>query len=237
MTLGPKESGRRSTSSRAGREGGGFDFTLHMRRLCDDLVARLPELSHVDMHRVGIRFCQARKAVMHGLHASLTPMRFEGGELFSRRRGGTWTVERLYDSSGRELLYLLSFYLPRFLERPFGEKLATVVHELWHVGPRFDGDLRRHPGRCYAHSHSQQEYDGFVRQLAEKWLSLGPAAEVFAFLRFDFRQLEQQHGRVFGQRISTPKMIRASDASTSDRGVWPQRAAPSAVVASAGDFD
>ena len=187
----------------------GFNFTLHMRRLCENLAARLPELAHIDMSQVGIRFCQTRKAVPHGLHASLTPLRFAGGELYSHRRSGTWTVERLYDTSGRELLYLLSFYLPRYLERPFAEKLATVIHELWHIGPAFDGDLRRHPGRCYAHSHSQQQYDAHVGRLAEKWQTQ-VASESCEFLRHTFGELVREHGRVFGQKIATPKLVRAS---------------------------
>jgi hypothetical protein len=197
-------------AARASRhEQGGLNFTLHMRQLCSDLAARLPELHHIDMSRMAIRFCQARKPVRHGLHASLTPLRFEGGELYSRRRGRTWTVQRLYDGAGREMLYLLSFYLPRFLERPFEAKLSTVVHELWHVSTNFDGDLRRHPGRCYAHSHSQKQYDALMDSLAHKWLSLGPPSELYYFLQQDFRQLQQQFGRIYGQKLPTPKLLRA----------------------------
>ena len=77
----------------------GFNFTLHMRALCSDLAARLPELAHVEDRRVAIRFCQARKAVGHGVHATLTPLRFKEGQLTSKRHGRTWTVERLYDAS------------------------------------------------------------------------------------------------------------------------------------------
>jgi predicted metallopeptidase len=198
-------------TSRSGKQAaGGFNFTQHMRSLCVDLTARLPELSHVDMSRVAIRFCQARVYSRHGIYASLTPMRFAGGQLVSQRRGRAWTVERLFDDAGREMLYLLSFYLPRFLERPLAEKLETVVHELWHVGPAFDGDLRRHPGRCYAHTHSQKQYDALMAELARKWLDLEPPAEIYDFLRYDFRELEARHGRVFGQKIRTPRLLRAS---------------------------
>jgi predicted metallopeptidase len=189
---------------------GGFDFTAHMRALCADLAARLPELAHVDTSRVAIRFCQARRQTRHGLYASLTPMRFEQGALVSRRRGRTWSVERLYDDRGREMLYLLSFYLPRFLDRPFDDKLATVVHELWHINPEFNGDLRRHPGRCYAHGHCQKQYDALVGRLAEKWRSLDPPAAVYSFLRIDFRELTRRHGPIVGQVIRTPKLIPAS---------------------------
>ncbi len=187
----------------------GFNFTQHMRSLCCDLTARLPDLAHIDMGRVAIRFCQARVRSRHGIYASLTPLRFEGGELLTRRRGRTWTVERLFDDAGREMLYLLSFYLPRFMERPLPHKLSTVVHELWHIGPAFDGDLRRHPGRCYAHTHSQREYDARMDELARKWLALEPSPETYDFLRHDFRALEACYGRVYGQKIRTPRLLRA----------------------------
>lgn len=199
-----------SSGDNSGLPSAGFNFTAHMRRLCDDLCARLPQLGHIDMRKVAIRYCQARQATRHGMFASLTPMRFAGGELSSRRRGREWTVERLYDDAGREMLYLLSFYLPRFIEQPWGEKLSTVVHELWHIGPTFDGDLRRHDGRCYAHGHSQREYDAHVDQLAAQWLALGPPVEVHAFLQSDFHELARRHGWIIGQKIRTPKLIRAS---------------------------
>lgn len=192
---------------------GGFDFTLHMRRLCAQLAAQVAELSHVDIDRVAIRFCQARKPVRHGTQASLTPLRFDRGELVRRQRGRAWTIERLFGPDGREMLYLLSFYLPRFLERSFEEKLTTVVHELWHISPRFDGDFRRHEGRCWAHTHSQAQFDAHARALAMKWLSLSPPQDSYDFLRLTFRELAERHGRIIGQRIRTPRLVRASDAS------------------------
>ena len=42
----------------------------------------------------------------------------------------------------------MSFYLPRFCDQSLDEKLSTVMHELWHISPAFDGDIRRLPGRC-----------------------------------------------------------------------------------------
>ncbi len=186
---------------------GDFDFTQHMRRLCKDMCARTPELSHIDLSRVAIGYRQARKSVAYGLQATLTPMRFEGGGSVSVRDGGKWTIQRLYDGSGREMLYLLNFYLPRFLNHSFREKLTTVVHELWHISPNFDGDLRRHPGRCYAHSHSQKEYDAWAEQLALRWLSLDPEPRLYEFLKLSFKQLARRHGAVVGMKIPAPKLL------------------------------
>lgn len=184
-----------------------FDFTTQMRRLCGDMVRRLPELRHIDVSRVAISFCQTRKQVNHGMYASLTPMRFRGGRMHTFRRGRKWTVQRLYDRSGREMLYILSLYLPRFLDLPFRGKLTTVVHELWHIGPGFDGDLRRYGGRCFAHSASQKRYDAFVERMADDWLSYRPPQAVYEFLHHDFRELVARHGKVHGIKIPAPKLI------------------------------
>jgi predicted metallopeptidase len=187
---------------------GGFDFTLHVGRLCADIAARLPELRHIDMRKVAVRFCQIRKGVSHGTQASLTPLRFAHGERTTVRRGQTWTIQRVLDSSGQEMLYLLSFYLPRFLDRPLDDKLSTVFHELWHISPRFDGDVRRLPGRCYAHGANQQAFHAEMGPLVERWLALSPPEETYAFLRHDFRQLVERHGPVYGTKYPTPKLVR-----------------------------
>ncbi len=191
----------------------GFDFTLHMRILCSDMVARLEPLRHIDLDHVAIRFCQARRSSHYGIQASLTPMRFAGGSVETRNRGRRYTLERIHDPAGREMLYLLSFYLPRFLNRPFSDKLNIVIHELWHIGPEFSGDVRRHSGRCYAHTSSKKEYNAVVQRLTAEWLALDPPADVFAFLRFDFQSLARLHGPVFGARIPTPKLVPLSSLS------------------------
>lgn len=185
----------------------GLDFTAHMRRLCEDLSTRLSELAHIDVSRVAMRICQVRRRGLHGLQASLTPLRFTGGELETVRRGRRYTVERLYDADGREMLYLLSFYLPRFLNHSLEEKLATVCHELWHISPRFDGDLRRHEGRCYAHGPRESDYHAAMIDLARRWQALEPAGGLYAFLGGNFRQLLARYGRVYGTRIPTPRLI------------------------------
>ena len=75
----PASASCRSSPAATPIEPAGFDFTRHIRLLAADMVARLPELARIDLEQVAIRFCQARKAVRHGIQASLTPLRFAGG--------------------------------------------------------------------------------------------------------------------------------------------------------------
>ena len=186
----------------------GLDITARIGWLCADLAGRLPELHHVDPHAVAYSFSQSRKRSRFGLWASLTPMRFGGGALVEVRRGRRYTFQRLHDARGCEMLYIMTVYLPRFLNLSFREKLETIIHELWHISPEFNGDLRRHPGRCYVHSPSSQRYDAFVEELASRWLSLSPPQHVHDFLRLSFAELVRQYGGVYGTRIRHPKLVR-----------------------------
>jgi predicted metallopeptidase len=185
-----------------------FDFTTAMCRLCADISARLSEFQHIDVERIAFNICQTRRDVSHGMYASLTPLRFTGGAERRTVRGVSWAVEQICDEAGREYLYLLSFYLPRFQNSSLEEKLTTVFHELWHIAPEFNGDVRRHGGRCYAHGPSQQNYDARMMRLAQAWLACNPPHHLYDFLSLNFAELVAEHGRVLGTRWRTPRLVR-----------------------------
>jgi predicted metallopeptidase len=184
-----------------------FDFGLAIRRVCDDMIVRLPELAHIDMSRVAVGFSQTRKAIEHGLFASLTPLRFSGGAPTTIRRGRPHTIESVVGPSGLEMLYILNFYLPRFQNLDLHEKLITILHELWHISPDFNGDIRRHAGRYHAHSHSQKEYDQQMGLLADRWLAELPPEELWVFLREDFAGLAARYPAIVGLRIRRPRIL------------------------------
>ncbi|MFN9721147.1 MAG: hypothetical protein ACK58L_20815 [Planctomycetota bacterium] len=158
------------------------------------------------MAEVAVTFAQARSPVEWGVQARLTPLRFEGGARVQRRNGRIWTVQRVVHE-GRECLYLLTFLLPRFLNLSFDEKLVTVFHELFHISPHFDGDIRRFSGSCYVHTGSQKNYDRQMAVYAQEYLKLGAPESLLSFLRLDFADLQREMGDVVGLRISIPRLI------------------------------
>jgi predicted metallopeptidase len=171
------------------------------------MVCRIAELGHIDMTRVAVSFCQARKLGRFGIYATLTPLRFAGGQTQTIRRGRPWIIQRLYDAAGREMLYILSFYLPRYLDLPLREKLKTVVHELWHISPAFDGDLRRFGGRCHFHTSSKREYDAHAHRLVDDYLASAPDPALYEFLRDGYQALHARHGRIYGTKVPAPKLL------------------------------
>jgi hypothetical protein len=183
-----------------------FDFCGSVRRLCSDIARRCPELAHVDDRRILIGVTQARNACSHGLQARVTPLRFHDGRMTRERNGIVYQVQR-YFLNAEEFLYLLTFCLPRFLNQTFDDKFITIFHELYHISPLFNGDLRRHHGRYALHTHSQKCYDGHMSRLARDYLSSRPDSNLHSFLRLDFNQLAHRHGGVVGACVPRPKIV------------------------------
>jgi hypothetical protein len=203
----PLRDSRRAATGRSP----GFDYTAAVRTLCEALCRDLAELRHIEMSRMGVRICQTRRRGPYGVQATMTPLRFAGGATSTVRRGREWLIHPMpTDPAGRPYLYLFSLYVPRFVDLPAEEKLAVVVHELWHVAPQFDGDLRRFPGRYHAHGARCDRYHDEMRDLAARWPATRPAGAPSPadFLVGDFDSLRRRYGTIYGTRISTPRLWR-----------------------------
>jgi hypothetical protein len=183
-----------------------FDFSSHVRGLCADIVRHCPELKHIDVSRLMFAMTQARSGRRHGLQARVTPMRFHHGQLTRRRGGKLYQVQR-YFVDGREMLYLVTFCLPRFLDQDFDDKFITLFHELYHISPNFNGDLRRHAGRCTLHTQSKRLFDTHMAKLARAYLSNGSERRLHDFLRLNFAQLRHRHGSVVGIVVPRPRLL------------------------------
>ena len=189
-----------------------FDFCQHVRRLCADVVRHSAELRHIDVSRLLFGMTQARSGNAHGLQARVTPLRFRHGRLTRRRNGTLYQVQR-YFVDGREMLYLVTFCLPRFLDQDFDDKFVTLFHELYHISPAFEGDLRRHEGRCALHTHSKRGYDTHMAHLARAYLTNGADRSLHGWLRLDFAQLQRRHGSVIAAVVPRPRLIPVPDSA------------------------
>jgi predicted metallopeptidase len=183
-----------------------FDYTAAIAAVCDDICFRVPELRHIDMSRVAVGFSRTKNSEPYGIFASATPLRFENGEPFRQSRGRIWTIQRHFRPDGVECLYILYFYVPRFVELPLSQKLDTIVHELYHVNPLFNGDLRRFSGRRFAHG-SKRQYDQTVSRLVQDWLKHDPPSDLWDFLCYNYRDLVAKYGKLNGTQIPAPRIV------------------------------
>ncbi|MBQ8363064.1 MAG: hypothetical protein IJX36_03930, partial [Thermoguttaceae bacterium] len=124
-----------------------FNYTDALSVVCRDICAKTPIFQKYDLDYVGFAGRRTRDAEPTGVFASLTPLLFENGALATYRRGAFWKAPDVVDANGRKLLYLLTVYIPRFIALPLNDKIQTLAHELYHIAPEFNGDVRRFGGK------------------------------------------------------------------------------------------
>lgn len=181
-----------------------FDFTDAVAKLIRHIVAGCPELAHIDPDRILVSHLRTRSPGPHGVYASVQPLKFEGGSPTTRRRGRIFAMPTV-THEGREILYIIYFALPRFADLDFNTKLITVFHELYHISPEFNGDIRRFPGRNYAHGHSRKRYNERLQSLVDRYLATPDALQITSFLRLNYSDLLKHYGRVVATRVRPPR--------------------------------
>ena len=205
---------------------GGINYTGQLTRLMADVVARVPELSFIDLSRVLV-FARPGRSSADGPYASCHSLRLptsEPGYFFWRDRDtgavtrrSEWFVTKSPDVyvDGRLMNYMISFALPRFTDQALSRsrkrvlyadgtpdwvaKLDTVIHELYHIDPE-QNCLRRFTsadGRELEVLHSQT-YFADVAGFVQQYLATGPDPRVLEFLQYDFDGLRARFGGVGG---------------------------------------
>lgn len=185
-----------------------FHYTNAVRAVVTDIVETMEEFRHVDLKRVLVAFAQARQQSKHGTYATCFPLRFEGGAREMLHQGRRYQMPVVRTLEEEEALYILYFMLPRFHdETDYHEKLATIIHELFHISPLFNGDIRRFPGKNFAHGHSRELYHAAMRKLADKYLATSPRAHSHEFLRVPWAELAARPGGIVGMQIARPRPV------------------------------
>jgi len=192
---------------------GAYNLTDDVALLVHLLVQRVERLSHIKPGQILHGVSQARTRSRYGVYAQCHGLRFKHGRREHAARDGhiwQWPIIRV---RGQEILYYITYFLPRFLDQPPRERLHTLLHELYHVSPKFNGDLRRFPGRNEFHG---RDYDATVDTILEE---ARPHIELerFPFLVHDFEGLVQRFGGVVGNKLKRfePRKLKPQDIPTS----------------------
>lgn len=189
-----------------------YNLTDDVGLLVHLLCKRVERLSHVQPGRILHGVSQARNRSKYGIFAQCHGLRFKHGRREFKTRDGyawQWPVIRV---GGMEILYYITYFLPRFLDQPPRERLHTLVHELYHINPDFNGDLRRFPGRNEYHGNRYADFDGVVDSILEECRE-HIDLDRFPFLAFGFDELVARYGGVVGNRLKKfqPRKVRLED--------------------------
>lgn len=207
-----------------------INYTERLSVLMEDLVARVPTLSFIDMSRVLV-FARGGRTGTEGAYATchcvcLPPS--EPGYYFWRdrttgrmTRRSEWFVTKspVVQLGRRPVDYMISFALPRFCDQQLARsrkrahyaghpdwigRLDTIVHELYHIDPARPGIRRmeRADGTASANCHGRVFFENVVRMVND-YLASKPDPDVYDFLKYDFSDLTRRYGGVTGTAFRT----------------------------------
>ncbi|MEZ6139565.1 MAG: putative metallopeptidase [Zavarzinella sp.] len=182
-----------------------FDYSAWVRSLALICCTHVPALYHIDPTRIIFGITRTRQRTAHGIMARLIPLRGEEGSPYlwkkeQRYRYPTWEIGKV------RILYLLEVYLPRFQNMPALQQLATVVHELYHVGPAFDGDFRRF-GKKGHHAGNVDSFHQTMVQWAHQYLNDLPEISNDPHLNQDWKALIKEFPQVVGYHPGQPRLV------------------------------
>ncbi len=150
-----------------------INYTQQIERFCIDICKKVPQLQHIDPTRIAYSLGDVRKNAHYGRVAAMIGCTPKPGSLAERLGVKCQKVKTPHGSIAN---YILRIYFPRFFKESIDEKLDTLIHELWHIGEKFDGRLRANG------SH----YEGFqddVNRLIETYIDNGPNMRVVDWFR------------------------------------------------------
>ena len=127
-----------------------------------DLAARAPEFSHLVPTRVLVVAGEARR----GSRGSVKPLAFARG----RSRDHSGTRKPVVRVDGRRMLYCVTLRPLFFRDSRPEQRVETLLHELYHVNPAFDGTLD--PAR--RHSRLGRKFARAFRPLVRRYLRQCP---------------------------------------------------------------
>ena len=140
------------------------NLTLAVKRLVRDVAKRLPELAHVRASRILVVAGEARRTS----RATIRPAHYRT----SRRRAAGGAMKPLVRIKGRKILYVITLRPLWFVASTPEQRVATILHELYHASTRFDGTL--HSGRRHGRL-PLRKYNRRVQALLRKYLAVAPA--------------------------------------------------------------
>jgi len=187
----------------------GFDFTGNMALLVDDIIKIHPFFKHIRIENILVAISPSN-GNRNGVVAKLRPMLFEGGSRTKVVRGIEYAAPEII-MNGMNILYIVYFHLPRFLNHGNEKtKLSTVIHELHHVSPLFNGDIRRYSGKNYAHGNSRKDFDDLISIYTDEYISDTIHPELSNFLKYKYNELKRKYGAIYGDMIRIPRLKNVS---------------------------
>lgn len=182
-----------------------INLSEFLHALIADACGRISSFSHIDAEKIHICISSNRSG-RGATFGKVVPLKFKGGEEVLYHRGKCYVMPKIEVNSTR-ILYLIYFYIPRFTDLAPIEKLRVIFHELYHIHPEFNGDIRRFGRSGSAHGNSKKKFDTQFEREVVAYSHAIRNTPVWEFLTLDTRKIFENYREVLSYRMKVPKPI------------------------------
>lgn len=139
------------------------NLNVAIAQLIRHIARTMPEFSHIRGTRILVVAGEARRAS----RGTVKPLTFAGARSVDKETGRRKPVVRI---GGKRMLYSITLRPLFFRNSSPEERVATIIHELFHISPEFDGTL----DRTRRHARMGKDFNKLLRPLVRRYLKQCP---------------------------------------------------------------
>ena len=183
-----------------------IDITGILTRLIEEIINNTQIFGHFDINKIIVCTASNKKNSRGGTYGKLVPLKFENGADILKYKGKNYAMPKIIKNNIQQL-YIIYFYIPKFFDLPHIEKLRVIFHELYHISPDFNGDIRRFGKKKISHGSSRDKFNSnFENELIEYYEN-NMGNRFSHFLKMDMDYIHKNFNNIYSIRMKLPKPI------------------------------
>jgi predicted metallopeptidase len=131
-------------------------------------------------------------------------LKFKDGSEVIKHNKKYYTIPRIV-LNNVEILYILYLYIPKFFDLTVKDKINVMFHELYHISPEFNGDIRRMSNIKSAHGHSKKSFEEKYIEYASKYFNKIDGMPFSSFLQMSYEDIKKQFKVIKYRRMKSIK--------------------------------
>jgi len=186
--------------------GESINLTDILTQIIHDMVRSTDEFKLFDLNKILICCASNRKDFKGATYGKLLPLRFKDGSEIIKHNGKFYTIPKL-KINNIEILYIIYLYIPKFFNLSVKDKINVMFHELYHISPEFNGDIRRMGNFKSAHGHSRKAFEEKYIYYADSFYKTINNTSYNNFLKMNSEDIKNRYKTVKYRRLKNIKPV------------------------------
>jgi predicted metallopeptidase len=183
-----------------------INLTDVLTLIIHDMVKSTEEFKSFDLNKILICCASNRKDFRGATYGKLLPLRFKDGSEIIKHNGKFYTIPKV-KMNDIEILYVIYLYIPKFFNLSAKDKVNVMFHELYHINPGFNGDIRRMGEFKSAHGHSRKAFEEKYIEYADVFFDKIKDMPYYNFLQMNSDEIQAQFKKVKYRRMKSIKPV------------------------------